>query len=119
MVGGHRPGVRGRGTANKTVFFGMMHRKGQVMTEIVPDGKRKTLDPIIEQNVKAGSMVHTDELHSDKGLWKKGHKHQTVNHGVREYVVGEVACQRHGKLLEAPQRRHTRHSHSRFQKASP
>jgi transposase-like protein len=88
-VGGHRPGVRGRGAANKTVVFGMMQRKGKVMTKIVPNCKRKTLEPIIEQNVKAGSTVHTDELHSYKGLWKKGYNHQTVNHGIREYVVGE------------------------------
>jgi transposase-like protein len=88
-VGGHRPGVRGRGAANKTVVFGMMQRNGQVMTKVVADCKRKTLEPIIEQNVKAGSTVHTDELRSYKGLWKKGYKHQTVNHGAREYVVGE------------------------------
>jgi transposase-like protein len=89
-VGGHRPGVRGRGAANKTVVFGMMQRKGQVMTKIVPDCKRKTLEPIIEQNVKAGSTVHTDELRSYNGLWKKGYKHQTVDHGAHEYVVGNT-----------------------------
>ncbi len=89
-IGGHRPGVRGRGAANKTVVFGMMQRKGQVMTKIVPDCKRKTLQPIIEQNVKTGATVHTDELHSYKGLKKAGYNHKTVNHGVHEYVVGNT-----------------------------
>ena len=55
----------------------------------MPNCKRKTLEPIIEQNVKAGSTVHTDELPSYKGLWKKGYNHKTVDHGAKEYVVGE------------------------------
>ena len=86
-VGGQRPGVRGRGAANKTVVFGMMQRKGQVMTKVVPDCKRKTLQPIIEENVLDGSTVHTDELTSYKGLKKAGYNHKTVNHGIHEYVL--------------------------------
>jgi transposase-like protein len=36
-IGGRRAGVRGRGAANKTIVFGMLQRKGQVMTKIVPN----------------------------------------------------------------------------------
>jgi transposase-like protein len=89
-VGGERPGIRGRGAAGKTVVFGMLQRKGQVMTKVVPDCKRKTLEPIIEENVLDGSTVHTDELHSYKGLGKKGYTHKTVNHGAREYVLRDT-----------------------------
>ena len=43
-IGGQRAGLRGRGAANKTIVFGMMQRKGQVMTKVVPNCKRKTLE---------------------------------------------------------------------------
>jgi transposase len=90
MVGGKRPGKRGRGAAGKTVVFGMMQRDGDVMTHVVPNVKRKTLRPIIDANVEKGSTVNTDELHSYKYLGTSGYVHKTVNHGQREYVRGDV-----------------------------
>lgn len=59
------------------------------MISIVPDVKRETLHPIIQANVEKGSTVHTDELHSYKGLDKVGYKHKRVNHGAGEYVKGD------------------------------
>jgi len=88
MVGGYRPGKRGRGAANKTVVFGMLQRDGQVMTKIVPNVRRHTLQPIIEKNVTEGTTIHTDELNSYKGLDKKGYTHHAVSHGIGEYVKG-------------------------------
>ena len=49
----------------------------------------KTLQPIIEENVVAGSTVHTDELKSYNGLSKAGFEHETVNHSAGEYVDGD------------------------------
>ena len=89
-IGGQRPGVRGRGAANKTIVFGMMQRKGQVMTKVVPNVAKKTLQPIIEENVLDGSTVHSDELRSYNGLNKAGFNHKTVYHGAKEYVVGNT-----------------------------
>ena len=89
-IGGRTHGVRGRGSANKTIVFGMMQRKGQVMTKVVPNVAKKTLQPIIEENVLEGATVHSDELVSYKGLKKAGYNHQTVNHGAKEYVVGNT-----------------------------
>jgi len=88
-IGGKRPGKRGRGAANKSIAFGMLDRDGDVMTEIVPNVKKNTLQPIIQENVKSGSTVHTDELRSYKGLDKAGYEHKRVNHGAGEYVSGE------------------------------
>ncbi len=85
-VGGHRPGVRGRGAAGKTVVLGMLDRDGDVITRVVPNVRRATLQPIIEANVVKGSTVHTDELASYDGLDAKGYTHRTVNHGAREYA---------------------------------
>jgi transposase-like protein len=89
-IGGKRSGKRGRGAEGKTVLFGMMEKNGDVMTKVVPDVKRKTLQPIIKENVEQGSTVHTDELSSYNNLSSQGYKHETVNHGTGEYARGSV-----------------------------
>ena len=89
-VGGKRSGgKRGRGAPNKTVVFGMLERGGDLMMKVVPNVRKKTLQPIIEENIVAGSTVHTDELKSYGGLSKAGFEHKTVNHGAGEYVDGD------------------------------
>lgn len=89
-VGGVRKGKRGRGAAGKTVVFGMIERQGNVMTHVVPNVRRKTLQPLIEANVEPGSTMHTDELLSYRTIDSKGYSHVTVNHGSGEYVRGDV-----------------------------
>ena len=87
-VGGRRSGgSRGRGAPGKTVVFGMKARDGGIVTKVVPDVKKKTLQPIIQDKVEAGSTVHTDELRSYNGLGKAGFDHRTVNHGEGQYAV--------------------------------
>ena len=81
-------GKRGRGAPNKTIAFGMLDRDGDVMTKVVPNVKKNTLQPIIKENVKSGSTIHTDELRSYKGLDKAGYKHERVNHGAGQYAKG-------------------------------
>ena len=88
-VGGKTSGGKhGRSAPNKTVVFGMLQRVGDIMMKVVPNVKKRTLQPVITKNVKNGSTVHTDELRSYKGLSKVGYKHETVNHGDGEYVDG-------------------------------
>ena len=68
-IGGKtKGGKRGRGAANKTVVFGMLQKDGDVMTRVVPDVKRKTLQPIIEANIEKGSVIHSDELRTYANL---------------------------------------------------
>ncbi len=89
-VGGKRSGgKRGRGAPGKTVVFGMLERDGDIMTKVVPNVRKKTLQPIIKKNVEKGSTVHTDELKSYNGLKQAGFEHETVNHGAGEYVEGD------------------------------
>ena len=90
-VGGRSSGgKRGRGAPNKTVVFGMLERDGDVMTKVVPDVKKRTLQPIMQENIVRLSRVHTDELRSYGGLDRVGFSHQTVNHSAKEYVRGTV-----------------------------
>ena len=89
-VGGRTTGgKRGRGAPNKTVVFGMLERDGDVMANVVPNVQKKTLQPIIKENVAENSTIHTDELKSYNGLSKAGFDHETVNHGAGEYVDGD------------------------------
>ena len=88
MVGGKRKGKRGRGAAGKTVVFGMVERDGQVRAGPVPNVKRKTLQPIIYNNVQRGSTVSTDELKTYNSLHKAPYNHGQVNHSAEEWVRG-------------------------------
>ena len=89
-IGGKRKGKRGRGADGKTVVFGMLERDGKVMTKIVPDAKTRTLQPIILNNVHAGSEIQSDEWFAYRGLDTKGYTHQTVEHGQGEYAKNGV-----------------------------
>jgi len=83
-IGGYQAGMlAGRG---KTVLFGMLEKGGDVMTRVVPNSNKATLEPIIFKNVAKGSAIHSDKHHGYKGL-KKRYTHTTVNHGKREYVA--------------------------------
>lgn len=87
-IGGKRRGKRGRGAKGKTVVFGMVERAGPVRAGPVPNVRRKTLQPIIYNNVIRGSTVSTDELKSYARLGTAPYKHGTVNHSAHEWVKG-------------------------------
>jgi transposase-like protein len=67
----------------------MIERDGDVMTKVVPNVRKRTVQPIIEAGVEPGSTVYTDELQSYNGLTAKGYEHEAVNHGAGEYAVGD------------------------------
>jgi transposase len=89
-IGGKRPGKRGRGAAGKTPVAGLIERDGKVDATAVPDRKAMTRVPNIVDKVAPGSTVYTDELGSYHGLAAHGFNHDTVNHGIREFVRGNV-----------------------------
>lgn len=86
LIGGVKRGTHNRGSAAKTVVIGMMERGGDIITKVVPNQRKATLQPIVLANVKAGGELHTDELQSYRGLHTAGYRHMTVNHGAGEYV---------------------------------
>jgi len=89
-VGGKRPGKRGRGAAGKTPVAGIIERGGNVNATAVLDCKAATLIPNIVDKVVQGSTVYTDELGSYNSLTALGYKHDTVQHGIKEFVRGHV-----------------------------
>jgi transposase-like protein len=90
---------RGRGTT-KTPVFGIAERDGAVRAEVVPNVKRETLMPIIEEQVEEGSTIYSDEYVVYKSLEGMGYDHKCVNHGQKEYVRYEGEEVIHTNTLE-------------------
>jgi transposase-like protein len=82
-------GKRGGADAgNKTIVMGMLERNGIVRTAVIGDRKKATMKPIIQQNVQAGSELHTDE-HSSGWYGNDEYAHNVINH-LQAYVDGNV-----------------------------
>jgi transposase-like protein len=83
-------GKRGRGAGSKTIVFGLLKRDGKVYTEIVPNAKVATLQPIIRGHASIESVIHTDGWAGYNGLVDVGfEKHFRVNHGENEFSTGD------------------------------
>ncbi len=86
-----RTSIRGRGANKKIPVFGISEREsGKVYAKAVGNVSSATLMPIVRGKVKIGSTVMTDEWPSYKPSNKMGYKHETVNHGTKQYVRGNV-----------------------------
>ncbi len=87
FIGGYKPGRRGPSTG-KTIVMGMLERGGDVMTKVIPNLKRRTLQEPIVENVMQGSTIHSDEALAYDGLEYRGYTHKTVKHRRKQYVSG-------------------------------
>ena len=91
LVGGK---TRGKGRAykgNKTWVAGAIQRNGAVRLEQIPDTKRATLHGFIGRTVKdEAEAIYTDELASYLGIEDHNTRHETVNHSIEEWAVGDV-----------------------------
>ncbi len=88
-TGARRAGrPKGRGTVGKAIVMGLLERKGEVRTKVVPNAKRGTLQAEVRANVAPGSELFTDYLSSYTGLDRE-YIHETINH-AESYVRGKV-----------------------------
>ena len=85
-------GAKGRGyRGNKTIVAGAIQRDGNVRMERIPDGRRTTLHGFIRRTVKdEAEAIYTDEWAAYAGIEDDDTRHETVNHGADEWVVGDV-----------------------------
>jgi transposase-like protein len=85
--------IQGRtGAVGKTAVFGLLDRKdgkSRVRTQVVPNPKKDTLQPIIKENVVPNSNVYTDEHGGYFQLGDTGFNHEFVRH-AEYYVRGQV-----------------------------
>ena len=76
------------GGVGKTVVMGLLQRDGRVVTSVVPDRSKASMQPMIQGNVEKGSVIMSDE-------WAQNYRmddeyvHQIVNH-LAQYVDGNV-----------------------------
>src|SRR3989344_8381604 len=70
--GGKRKGNRVRGANNKTIVFGILERKGQVYTVIVPNVSKETLMNEIKNTTEKGYVFYTDTWKSYNSLEQYG-----------------------------------------------
>lgn len=80
--------IKGRGTAGKAIVIGLLERRGEARTKVIPDIKRKTVQDEVRDNVEPGSDVFTDQLSSYEGLDPE-YVHQVINH-AECYAKGNV-----------------------------
>jgi transposase-like protein len=83
-----RPRV-GRGGITKEIAFSLVERGGKVRSHHVASVSGKTLRPILAEQLDAASTVMSDT--GGARLAKDYAKHGMVNHGIGEYVRGEVS----------------------------
>src|SRR5581483_6779683 len=79
--------LTGRIDDDKTVVVGFMERGGRVRTKIVKFRRKHNMQPLVREQVEAGSAIFTDALKSYIGLDKK-YEHEVIDHAV-EYVRGK------------------------------
>jgi len=89
-VGGKHKGKRGRGTENKTLFVALVERGGEFRAGKVQNVTAKTLNHIIRENVTPDSRIMTDKFLAYNRLDEEFASHETVNHGIGEYVHGNA-----------------------------
>lgn len=82
-------GIRGGGTAGKTVVLGALQRNGEVRAAVVADRKSDTLVPLVSRHVAKNSTVYTDAHQPYRSLPVHGFEHDYVDHGW-EYVRDRV-----------------------------
>jgi transposase-like protein len=78
----------GGSSKDKMMVMGVLERGGRVRAQVVPDRVQKTLQPIIERHVEAGSAIFTDEHGAYKGLHME-YEHEVIDHAL-QYVNGRV-----------------------------
>jgi len=78
----------GTGGMGKVAVMGILERQGEVRTTVIPNVRRRNLDPRVRDHVKSGSEVHTDALPSYESL-RDDYVHQAIDHAER-YVDGHV-----------------------------
>lgn len=86
FFGGHHSNADKR--VKKTIVLNMVQRGGDVISRVIPDTRRETIDDHIEQHIMRGSTVSTDKSKAYGALKRMGYDHGSVNHSMGQYADG-------------------------------
>ena len=78
------------GAVGKQVCFTLVERSGRARSFHVANVSGKTLRPIIVRNVDRKSALMTDAAGQYRPVGTEFARHETVNHGIEEYVRGDA-----------------------------
>lgn len=73
----------------KQIVLGLIEREGKVLLKHLPRVTTKNMVSFIQKHVPVGATIYTDEHNVYKNL-KTNYTHDSVNHSLRVYVVGNV-----------------------------
>ncbi len=82
-------GTQGRSVKTKIIVAGVLERGGELRAKKLEATNVKTLGKFVEDNIKEGCRINTDEWLGYKKLHKK-FDHKVVNHKSGQYVEGDV-----------------------------
>lgn len=82
-VGGEKPGKKGRGALGKSLVGIAVQDKGmegigRIRLAVIPNASQKSLTGFVEQTIKPGSTVRTDDWAGYKTLQQAGYVHVVV-----------------------------------------
>lgn len=78
------------GAVGKQVAFTLVERGGRARSFHVANVTGKTLRPIMVKHVDRKSTLMTDDAGQYRPIGKEFASHETVNHGIEEYVRGDA-----------------------------
>jgi len=84
------PRCQGRNWKDKIPVLGILERGGNLIVKVIPNTRRKTLEPIIKANIEAGSTLYSDDWYRHSKLFQT-FNHQMVNHSAKQYANGNVS----------------------------
>jgi transposase-like protein len=87
---GGRPYIKGKKNRNNRAIVALVERGGEVRSFHVAVADGATVAGIVNANVKKESRLQTDESKLYKTVGKEFAAHETVNHGRKKYVRGDV-----------------------------
>jgi len=79
---------QGRGAVGKQAVFSLVERGGKVRSTHVKSVNSATLGSVMRQQLDSATHLMTDEARTYIPLGKEYAAHETVNHGIGEYVRG-------------------------------
>lgn len=78
------------GAVGKEIAFSLVERGGRVHSFHVPKVNAKTLRPIMRTHIDRKSYLMTDDAGQYRVIGPEFASHETVNHGIEEYVRGNA-----------------------------
>lgn len=90
---------QGRSYKDKSVVLGMVERGGKVLLKMIPDTKKKTLEPEITQRIEKNTTIFTDDWKGYKDLYKR-YNHKIYNHKSCKKIAERSDADTHTNNIE-------------------